>query len=331
MLTPEQLLERKDGIGGSDSAGICAVSKWKTPLEIYMDKITPDVLLMNDEKMDAKRRGSLLEPLVKILFERDFCKSVRVDKRMHRNDKFPHLTANIDGFIQTEKALVEIKTANNFRKKEFGNILSDEIPNDYLAQSQHYLNVFPDYNIVYVPVLFGDDRFLNLLALDVLDFGVIQTLKRLDESNIDLKISLFKVEKNKTFSAILKERDDQFWFDHVKKLNPPPYRSEEDVMLLFPKAQEGKIIEADEETLRLKDLLDEKDRILDEVSEAQKQLKIQLKARIGDAEEVLLPNGGKISWKNIITNKVDSVRLKALMPNVYMQFLKTSQSRRLTF
>ena len=102
-------------------------------------------------------------------------------------------------------------------------------------------------------------------------------------------------------------------------------------MLLFPKAQEGKIIEADEETLRLKDLLDEKDRILDEVSEAQKQLKIQLKARIGDAEEVLLPNGGKISWKNIITNKVDSVRLKALMPNVYMQFLKTSQSRRLTF
>ena len=36
-----------------------------------------------------------------------------------------------------------------------------------------------------------------------------------------------------------------------------------------------------------------------------------------------------VSWKNTVTNRIDSTRLKEEMPEVYQRFVKPSQSRRL--
>ena len=37
-----------------------------------------------------------------------------------------------------------------------------------------------------------------------------------------------------------------------------------------------------------------------------------------------------VSWKNVISNKIDTAKLKLEMPDIYRQFLKPSSSRRFT-
>lgn len=38
-LTKQQLIARKQGIGGSDAAAILGLSQWKSPLDIFFDKL----------------------------------------------------------------------------------------------------------------------------------------------------------------------------------------------------------------------------------------------------------------------------------------------------
>ena len=39
MITEKQRLERKKSIGGSDVAAILGLSPWKTPGDVYLEKI----------------------------------------------------------------------------------------------------------------------------------------------------------------------------------------------------------------------------------------------------------------------------------------------------
>ena len=42
MLTKEQKLLRRTGIGGSDAAAILGLSPWATPLDIYNEKVSAE-------------------------------------------------------------------------------------------------------------------------------------------------------------------------------------------------------------------------------------------------------------------------------------------------
>lgn len=57
----EWLLHRRNGIGGSDLAAICGISKWRTPMHVYLEKLgeTPE-----EQMGEAAEWGTRLEPLV---------------------------------------------------------------------------------------------------------------------------------------------------------------------------------------------------------------------------------------------------------------------------
>ena len=61
-LTAEQLATRSTGLGGSDAAVACGVSRWKTPYQLYLEKRgeVPPI-----EQTEPMRWGHLLEPLVR--------------------------------------------------------------------------------------------------------------------------------------------------------------------------------------------------------------------------------------------------------------------------
>lgn len=45
-------------------------------------------------------------------------------------------------------------------------------------------------------------------------------------------------------------------------------------------------------------------------------------------DEVAENDNFLVSWKQTVSNRIDSMRLKAEMPDVYQQFVKPCQSRR---
>jgi putative phage-type endonuclease len=328
MLTTEQLLERKGGIGGSDAAGVCGVSKWKTPLKVYLDKTSEFV---EQEENPLFERGHVLEPLVRGQFSLMTGKEVKIPKNMIKADKNPFMLANMDGYLPEEKTIVEIKTANYFTKGDWGEPFTDQIPNDYLIQVQHYLTVCKMLK-VYVVVLFGDEKMFKMLMTLVKKCGVGEVLKE----DLPLDIQIYEVRTHDVLSKRLIDIERSFWFDHVQKREAPAWDGIDDIKALFPQAQEGKKIAATEDDFEVIREIQEEERVLKEITKPHEEkielLKCKLQARIGDAEELVDFEGKKVaSWKNTARSLFDAARFKAEMPNLYPQFLKTSQSRRLTF
>ena len=63
MINREQfLLDRRQGIGGSDVAAIMGLSPWRTALDVYKDKLTP--INLEEEPHDDLKRGIRAEKYI---------------------------------------------------------------------------------------------------------------------------------------------------------------------------------------------------------------------------------------------------------------------------
>ena len=140
------LEHRTKGAGGSDMSAILGISKFDTPLDIWLSKTGRNV----PEKLDswAIRKGKHDEPLLRQWF-RDLHPELEVRDGTDlslTSRHYPHMLASLDGYLYdpaTESfGVLECKTANSYRaadwRDEEGN---PRIPDYYLVQVQHYLAV----------------------------------------------------------------------------------------------------------------------------------------------------------------------------------------------
>ena len=150
------LTNRKKGVGGSDIGGILGMSRWKSPLSVYMDKITPvsDGEILSSDSNEAMYWGSALEDKIAERFQEKTGKRVHRKMDMILHKYHPLLFANIDRRVVGEKALLEIKTCNAYKASEW----DDKVPYEYLLQCQHYLGV-TEYETAYIAVLIGGQNF----------------------------------------------------------------------------------------------------------------------------------------------------------------------------
>lgn len=164
MLTAEQKEARKSGVGGSDVAAILGLSKWKTPREVYLEKIG-ELEADNDEeygevedKVDSIHFGNVLEDVVADEFSRRNDLKVRRRNNILLHPKYEYMLANIDRDIVKVDAGLECKTAGAFMVTEWGPSGTDEFPDYYLTQCVHYMNVTGKNNW-YLAVLIGGNQY----------------------------------------------------------------------------------------------------------------------------------------------------------------------------
>lgn len=151
----EWLKIRQSGIGGSDIAAIMGVSKYKTPYDLYLEKIgDPD--LNSSPAGEAAHWGTVMEDVLAKEYSARNDVQIQRFNFMMRSDKYPFAIANIDravinpdiakrvtykdGALNTDK-LLEIKTASEYLKGEWGIDGSDEIPEYYVTQCQWYMGI----------------------------------------------------------------------------------------------------------------------------------------------------------------------------------------------
>ena len=91
----EWLAERNKGIGGSDIATILGLSKWKSPLQLFLEK-TGKVVAEDLSDKEVIYWGNVLEDVVAKEFERRTGKKVRKRNVMFCDDKYPYMRANVD-------------------------------------------------------------------------------------------------------------------------------------------------------------------------------------------------------------------------------------------
>ncbi|USK71735.1 YqaJ viral recombinase family protein [Peribacillus asahii] len=298
-LTREEWLEeRTKGIGGSDSSIILGLNKWKTSFELWLEKTGQ--VIPQELQSDAAYFGSLLEDLVAKEFEKRSGKKVRRKNAMLQHPEHPFIIANVDRMIVGEKAILECKTTSAYNVKEWE---SEEIPESYIIQVQHYLGVLgPEYKKAYFAVLIGGNKF------------VWKEINR-DDELID----------------IIFHQEIEFWNTHVLGGLAPALdgssAAEQYLKSKYEKGEKGKSVDLTAEYAeKIQQYLTLTDSIKSLEVQA-KEIKNQIQAEMKDAEIGFVQNF-QTEWKTINSNRVDSKTLKEKFPDIYKQVVKPSVSRR---
>jgi putative phage-type endonuclease len=180
------LAERRKGIGGSDVAAILGLSKWRTPLDVYLDKTGQ---LDAPAESEPMLWGKLLEPVILGEFARRHGVELERPDGVIRDPQHPWMLASLDGWAPELEAVVEAKTART--ADGWGEDGTGEIPAYYQTQVAHYLAV-TGARLAFVPVLIGASDF-----------------------------RVYQVERDDGFIADLVEAERAFWHDHVVAGVPP--------------------------------------------------------------------------------------------------------------
>ena len=284
-------MDRTKYLGGSDVAGILGISPWRTPLEVYLDKVQPRIKPVDHSKQKVFTRGQRMEPYVIDLLSEETGLEIihRGNRYIHRDYGF--IAAEIDAEAATGEN-IEIKTVSPFKAKEWGEVQTDAIPVHYTAQAMHGLMVTNKQVCVFGVLIGGDD------------------------------FRIYRVERDEeTIQAIL-EREVAFW-DRVKNLNPPEATTVSDISLMFEK-DAGSSIEADGKALALfSDMKSRYKSLGEEIAVSEEKLKLYMQ------EHSILTLDGKTicTWKSQVSNRFDQKLFQVEHPELYEKFKTATTSR----
>jgi len=300
-LTIEQRKARRLGIGGSDIAAIVGISRWATPLDVYLEKISTEDPYEEEGSLigpNPKEWGNIMEPIIIKQFETIQGVSCITGLDVFVHPQYDYMRANIDAKVVGENAILECKTAGQYASKEWSSLGGDNIPEPYLLQCAYYAEIV-DVSKVYIAVLIGGNDF-----------------------------RIYHYERNPKLGQLVLDKAHNFWNNHVLKRIPPEPINLEDACKLWRDTLSDNVKEISPDVeLIIKDLraLKAQEKVIRELyNEKQAQICafMQEDIAIKDAYGQLL-----LTWKPQISNRFDSTRFKADHPEMYALYTKTMQSR----
>jgi len=296
MPYEEWLEYRKLGIGGSDASVVCGINRYKSPVELWMDKTNQ---LPYQEAGEAAYWGSILESVVRTEFTKRTGIEVDTLSRLLQSNEHPFMLANLDGICTHPDHGIcgfEAKTASAYKSGEWDNT----IPDAYLLQIQHYMAV-TGYRGFYIAVLIGGNTFKWKF-----------------------------IERDEELISMLIKIESDFW-RHVQNNTPPPLdgsdASKEYLSKRFPDSiQKSQIVLPDTASNLIAQYNDACER-LDTATEQKQKIENLLKQMMGD-NEVGTTKDHIITWKSISQERIDSKTLKAEHPLLYKKYSNKTSYRR---
>ena len=147
------LAERRKGIASSDVAALCGLSQWGTALECFLEKrgLMPERFQNTDMSW-----GTRLEPVIAQAYADREKVELEIPPKLVRSLAVPWMLASLDRVVKGSSKIVECK---NVRVTTgWGDVGTDEVPEQYLLQCTHQLMV-TGAEVCDVAVLFGGSDF----------------------------------------------------------------------------------------------------------------------------------------------------------------------------
>lgn len=265
MITEAQLEARKLGIGGSDMPIILGLSSYKTPYQLYMEKL--GLVLSSTDETPAQYWGTQLEHIVRNEFAKR--NNVRIDlPETFIHSEYTFLRGNVDGFISAWNAVLEIKCSSGFMAHQWGEDGTDIIPLQYLVQVAHYCAV-AEAECAYIAVLIGGNDYRQ-----------------------------YKYTRDLALEARLIDEAKLFWMCVETQMPPEPI-NQVDLRLMYPKHNPDKTKtiapEVEQQLIAMLDIRNKKKRL----EEAEDKTKFNIMQYMEDAE-CLTDSEGRplVTWKS---------------------------------
>lgn len=266
----EWLADRKNGIGGSESAAAIGASPWMSAIELWgikTGRIEPD----NLDEVERVRWGSLLEPVIGQEFGERTGRDVRQWNQLQviTHDAYSFIRCTPDAFQDDTSiigtGLLQIKTTSEWNKDDWRD---GNVPLHYQVQVQHELAV-------------TGCRWASIACL----VG-------------GQKLEWVDVERNEPFIEALIARLKDFWACVVNDVEPPPDSSlscAKALKALHPDDNgETAIIDADNNWPAK---LAEAKRTIKEQEAIATEAENHIRSLIGDNTFAVFPDGTIFSYK----------------------------------
>lgn len=297
LAREDWLAERRLGLGGSDIAAVCGLSPWRTPYDVYADKLG---LAPEQDDNDAMYWGRVLEDVIAEEYARRSGHKVRRVHRILRHPKHAWMAANLDRAIVTNdrgRGVLECKTAGAFKLADWGDEGTDEVPVYYRTQVQWYLAI-TGYDYGDLAVLIGGRDFR------------VYTLPRDDELIDDLV-----------------RIGERFWREHVAAGVPPDAVNAADLAAMFP-ADDGSTVIASPEIATAVARINEIRREEKELKAQRDRLEFDVKQWLAESSTLTDATGSPLAtWKTQTSRRVDTKKLRAEFPDVANRVEKTTTTR----
>lgn len=320
LTRDEWLTYRRKGIGGSDVAAMLGISPFRTARDLYFDKLGFSIE-DDEENWVILEMGRLLEPLVAEVFAKKTGLRVYQRKVMFQHSQYPWMLADLDYLVclsDGSTAILECKTSTSNAGDHWTYNGKDIVPVYYESQGRHYMAVM-NIDRVYFCCLFTDTRE-----------AVIRVIER-DMAYEDELIMLEQI----------------FWQDNVLAKTPPPYTEDGDLVLKSLQRLYGS---ADKDAppvtitsaqfmkvkryLQLQEAKTAHDAAGKELENEMKRLKAAIvedmgtscKAVYDDKESSYTITFNPVYQRTISKDRLE--RLKVMHPDIYDEYVTTSESRR---
>jgi len=287
---------RTKGIGGSDVSAIAGMNKWKSPVQVWLEKTGQAPL--EESHSEAAYWGTKQEALVAEEFSLRTGLRVRRCNQLLQHPDYPFMLANVDRLIVGEKTGLECKTASEYLKDLW---TGEEVPAEYLLQCQHYMAV-TGYEAWWIAVLIGGNKFVYK-----------------------------KIERDEELITQIIQIESDFWNKHVLTKIPPAFDgSDASSELIKQMYQVGEPESETELPLEADKLIEELAAVKEQAKEYEcrvTELENRLKAMLGEYETGIASNH-LVTWKTVTSNRVDIHALAKDHPAIYEKYIKPSISRR---
>lgn len=168
LTRDEWLRQRKIGIGASDVAAALGISNYKTPYQLWKDKVSDEV-----EEVDNKfiQWGNYLEDPIAEEYERVTGRKVLRDNKIRIHKDYDCLLVNLDRIITDNgdgkgTGILECKSTVNFVFKNWKDETDTQsIPLEYYCQIQAQLSV-TGYKWAVLAVLILDQREVRIIPIE---------------------------------------------------------------------------------------------------------------------------------------------------------------------
>ena len=288
---------RRLGIGGSDASIVCGVNKYKSPIELWLEKTGQ---APNQEAGEAAYWGTQLEPLVREEFTRRTGIKVLHVNQIIQSRAYPFMLANLDGVCRCPahgKCVFEAKTASAYKDAEWE---GDHIPQEYVLQCQHYLFV-TGYNGAYIAVLIGGNSFRwKFIARDE---SIISMLIRCEQdfwNHVQSGVSLEPDGSNACANFIAKQYPNS-----ISKSKVVLPANAVDLLHQYNTASEQ----------------------LELITKQKQQASNQLKHMLGE-HEIGIIGDSAVKWTTVTQERFNAQMLEKEQPDIYAKYIIQSSHRR---
>ena len=187
-LTPAQLAMRNTGIGASEIGAALGLSRWETPLGIYLRKIgeTPEF-----EGNEATEAGLELEPAIATWAAKKLGNPPTHEEGTVRHPEHSFIFATPDRIFDDRSAILQIKNVGFHMRHEWGDD-GDDVPHAYRVQIEWEM-IAVGIKRAWLAVCIGGQR-----------------------------LRIYGFDQDPSMSESLIRQAHHFWHEHVLARVPPP-------------------------------------------------------------------------------------------------------------